>query len=274
MGYNLWGVITDPTLKQAIVHHFVTVASTFNDPESCLNRLEVHWMMIHKDPDPPEHKYMIMNTKDLKDNKQRLFILNHVVSKLNHDSEQPRAKGITTKENSNTQASTYNFFKGLSNLVSPSDSITTLLSMEEGKLTFSSTSTLYPPIYISDPPHSMGNVISLSTTKALQVVLESLDKDGKIQMRGFDQVLGNSYVNDPWYSKGQKALELRPNSLTFFELIILAQTVHEFALQYLTLEKNCYWFCNMVFHACKVVYGQCSQDGNNPHWHHLEILGR
>jgi hypothetical protein len=92
-------------------------------------------------------------------------------------------------------------------------------------------------------------------------------------MSGFDRVLGNSYVNQPWYSKGQKALELEPNSLTFFELIILAQTVHEFAHQYSTLEKNCYWFCNMVFHACKVIYGQRSQDGDNPHWHHSEILG-
>jgi hypothetical protein len=29
----------------------------------------------------------------------------------------------------------------------------------------------------------------------------------------------------------------------------------------------------MVFHACKVVYGQHSQDGDNSHWHHSEILG-
>jgi hypothetical protein len=83
-------------------------------------------------------------------------------------------------------------------------------------------------------------------------------------MSGFDRVLGNSYVNQPRYGKGQKALELKPNSLTFFELIILAQTVHEFAPQYSTLEKNCYWFCNTVFHACKVIYGQRSQDGDNP----------
>jgi hypothetical protein len=119
------------------------------------------------------------------------------------------------KENSNTQAGTYNSFEGLSNLVSPSDSVTTLLSMEEEKLTSSSTSTLYPLIYILDPPHSMGDVISLSATKALQVVSESLDKDGKIQMRGFDQVLENNYVNDPQYGKGQKALELKPSTPYF-----------------------------------------------------------
>jgi hypothetical protein len=78
MGYDSWSAITNPTLKQAIdlvLHHFVTVVSMSNDPKSCLDRLEADWMPIYKDPDPPEHKYMIINTKDSKDDKQRLFIL-------------------------------------------------------------------------------------------------------------------------------------------------------------------------------------------------------
>jgi hypothetical protein len=90
MGYNLWSAITNPTLKQAIdlmLHYFVTIASKSNDPESCLDRLEVDWMTIYKDLDPPEHEYMIINTNDLKDHKQRLFILDRVVSKLDRDPE-------------------------------------------------------------------------------------------------------------------------------------------------------------------------------------------
>jgi hypothetical protein len=189
--------------------------SKCDNAESFLDKLKVDWMTVYKDPEPPEYEYIIISSKNLKDDKQRCFFFDRIAPKLDCDPEQPQAKGTTTKENSNTQAGTYNFFKGLSNLVSPSDSVTTLLSMEEGKLTFSSTSTLYSSIYIPDPPHSMGNVISLSATKALQVVLESLDKDGKIQTRGFDQVLGNSYVNDPRYGKGQKALELKPSTPYF-----------------------------------------------------------
>ena len=86
--------------------------------------------------------------------------------------------------------------------------------------------------------------------------------------------LGESYTIQSRYGKGQKALHFRPNSLTFFELMILAQVVHEFALQYSTLEKNCFWFCNMVFDACRVIFGQHSRDDDNPQLHHLEILGR
>jgi hypothetical protein len=59
----------------------------------------------------------------------------------------------------------------------------------------------------------------------------------------------------------------------FFELIFLAKTVHEFAPQYITLEKNCYWFCTMVLNACKVLYGHYSEDDDKPHWHHSKILG-
>jgi hypothetical protein len=55
----------------------------------------------------------------------------------------------------------------------------------------------------------MGDVLLLSVTKASQVILEFLDKDGKIQMNALNQVLGDSYVIQPWYSKGQKALELK-----------------------------------------------------------------
>jgi hypothetical protein len=86
---------------------------------------------------------------------------------LDGDPEQPRAKGTTMKENSNTQAGTYNFLEGLSNLLSPFHSIATLSSMEKGKLTSSSTSILYPPVIFPDPQHSMGNVLSLSTVEEL-----------------------------------------------------------------------------------------------------------
>jgi hypothetical protein len=100
------------------------------------------------------------------------------------------------------------------------------------------------------------------------VALNSLDKYGENQTIALDQILGRNYISQTQYGQGQQAVKIKPNSLTFFELIILAQTGHEFAPQYSTLEKNCYWFCNTVFDACKVIYGQRSEEDDNPHWHH------
>jgi hypothetical protein len=51
MDYDSWDAITDPNLKQAIdlmLHHFITVASKSDDPESYLDRLKVDWMTIYK----------------------------------------------------------------------------------------------------------------------------------------------------------------------------------------------------------------------------------
>ena len=273
MNFDSWGTIIDPTLNLAInhvLHLFVTAASKSDNTGSFLdNNLKVDWMAIYKDPDPPEHEYIIISAKDsLEDDKQRMFIVDRVVSKLDRDVKQTRAKGIVKE-----QAGSYGLFEGPSSLLSPSHSVATLSSMEEGQLTFSS-STVYPPIVFPEPQQSLGDIVSLSATKASQVVCESLDKVGDTRMNALDRVLGESYTIQSRYSKGQKALHFRPNSLTFFELMILAQVVHEFAPQYSTLEKNCFWFCNMVFDACRVIFGQRSGDDDSPQLHHLEILGR
>ena len=148
--------------------------------------------------------------------------------------------------------------------------------MEEGHLTSTSTYTLtlYPPVPFRDPQHSIGDVVSLSATKASQAVSNSLDKDGQTQLKALNQILGQNFLYQLRYGKGQKGQQIQPNSLTFFELIILAQTVHEIAPQYSTLEKNCHWFCHTLFDACKVIYGRRLEDDDNPHWDHSKILGR
>jgi hypothetical protein len=105
-------------------------------------------------------------------------------------------------------------------------------------------------------------------------VLDSLDKDGERRFDALDRVLGEGSLIRPQYGIGQNTVKMKPDSLTFFELIFLAQTVHEFAPQYMTLEKNCYRFCTMVFNACKVLYSHYSEDDDKPHWHYSEIFGR
>ena len=42
-------------------------------------RLEVVWMWLNKDPDPLEHEYIIVQTKDSKDGNLRLFIIDRIV---------------------------------------------------------------------------------------------------------------------------------------------------------------------------------------------------
>jgi hypothetical protein len=105
MGYDPWTAITNRYLNQEVdllLHIFITAASESDDPQYFLDKLEVDWMAINKDPEPPEHEYIIIKTKSL--NKQNI---NCIARKPDCDPQQPQAKGTTMKENSNTQAGTY-----------------------------------------------------------------------------------------------------------------------------------------------------------------------
>ena len=44
-------------------------------------------------------------------------------------------------------------------------------------------------------------------------------------------------------------MQIKPNNLKLFELVILANVVHDFAPNYSLMGKNCFWFCNMMFDA-------------------------
>jgi hypothetical protein len=139
-------------------------------------------------------------------------------------------------------------------------------------LRLASPSTLHPSVaLLTDFQQSKGDVLSLSATKASQVLFYSLDKD--IKINAFNQILGQDYVYTTGYSKGQNAGKISLDSLTFFELIILAQTVHELAPHYLALNKNCFWFCSMVFNACMAIYSQCLNNHYSFGQHSSEISG-
>jgi hypothetical protein len=74
MGYDLWTVITNCYLNQEVdllLHIFITAASESDGPQSFLDKLEVDWMAINKDPESPEHEYIIIKMKNL--NKQNIY---------------------------------------------------------------------------------------------------------------------------------------------------------------------------------------------------------
>jgi hypothetical protein len=252
MGFDTWNAIIDPTLRQSldVVLHYLDVAASKSDnPGYFLDKLTVEWMTMAKSPDPPEHEYLIVRTKDMENDKVHMFVLDRMTGKVDHSSEQPRTKDF------NAQAGPYH----------------QLASMEEGRL--ASPSTLHPSVaLLTDPQQSKGDILSLSAAKASQVLSHSLDKD--IKIHAFDRILGQDYIYTTGYGKGQNAGGISFDGLTFFELILLAQTVHEFAPHYSPLDKNCFWFCSMVFNACMVIYSQRSDNHYSFEQHSSEISGR
>jgi hypothetical protein len=275
--FNPWETITDRSLSQQIqlvLHLFNTAASASPSPVVVLDRLQVVSIWLNKSSGSLEHEFMVIKTKDSEDKKMRLFIIDRITRRPHRQpaSENPvcapeppdQPKGDNSYQR--LQSILQKACQELSNsILSPSRSISPLSSMEEG---FSSTSTstpahirILPPVTLPTSQLSIGDTLSLSAAKASQTVSDSLDKGGKVE--AFDRVLGEEYIERPMYGCGQNARQIKPMNLSFFELIVLAKVVHDFAQNYSIFERNCFWFSNMMMDAIIAIFGHEDNDREN-----------
>jgi len=103
------------------------------------------------------------------------------------------------------------------------------------------------------PQHSIGDTLSLSATKTSQAISDSLEKGSK--MDAFDRILGESAVLHRRYGFRRNARQIKPNNLKLFEFLLVAKVVHDFAPFYSRLDRNCYWFCNIIIDAIIEIFG-------------------
>ena len=47
---------------------------------------------------------------------------------------------------------------------------------------------------------------------------------------------------------------MKPRHMGLFEFLVLVAVVHDFSPQYTPLDKNCYWFCNVIMDAVTVIF--------------------
>jgi hypothetical protein len=96
MDFDTWSAIVTCYLYQPVDHvlfYFMSAAKVSPDPQTLvLDRLIVVWMWLNKDPDPPEHEFLILLTQDSQDGTKRIFILNRT------------ALQVATKQSNTTKA--------------------------------------------------------------------------------------------------------------------------------------------------------------------------
>ena len=252
MDFN-WNSIIDPILYQSTSHFrqfFIQAASDSASPESILDRITVVSIRLNKNLQSPEHEYLIVETKDSKDHNVRFFLIDRIdrpgqqLAEPNSDPGQP----------------------GLgSNATSSSDSPLYLSSMEGVP-----PPAIPPPIPFTPHQLSFGDKITLSITKSSKSISNSLDNQMSV---AFDRIQGEVAVKGPKYGCGQIAQQIRPKDMKLFELAVLADVVHNFALQYSLLDKNCFWFCSLILNSVKLLwkFEEFEQPGPD---HQTEIFGR
>jgi hypothetical protein len=264
-----WTQITTPKLIMEIhlvLYLFKNAASLAASAKSpthqgnvVIDRLKVVWVWLNKTPDAEslEHEYIIVETKDSVDEMTRLFVIDRLPATRGASA---RPENPVSAPEQSKGASSY---QRLSNTLFPPSPLSL---MEEGILTSTSTSTTarppLPPVTDSSSLLSMGDTLSLSAAKASQSVSDSLYKADKTD--AYDRILGEDYIQKPRYGCGQNARQIKPFDLSFYELVVLAQVVHELAPHYSTFDKNCFWFGNMILDAIIEISGTDNPQSTSP----------
>lgn len=210
-----WKAITDEQLTLPVDHmlHHFTIAASEVEPRTILDRLEVVSITLSKCPDPPEHEFLVIETKDVEDKNRHYTYIIERLSQSN-DPDQPESK-------------------------------------EEDKSIF--TPDPHYPVTFTAPQLSSRDFISVNATSTSQAISDSAVKSTKTKAN--DRIVGGHHIKRYKYGIAQQAGSFKPKSLKLFDMIILAQAVHEYAPEYTPLDKNCYWFCSLVYSATMEIFG-------------------
>jgi hypothetical protein len=233
-----WNLIVDPDFNQEVdlAKQFYIDASSGPGCENLFEQIEVVQLRLNKHPGPLGHEFIIVETWDTKDETKRLFVLDRQFKV----DEGPPNRPEENNRKKNTDTMTHKLLEGLK--LSPSRPVSPLSAMEEGTLI--SRTVSYP-----DHQLSVGDGLSLSAARMARTLSNSKDKGGT-KMHGYDRLMGENSLLNTGYAFGQNGRQITPIDLTLFNLIILAQVVHDYAPEYTFLDRNCYWFCSMIFDAC------------------------
>jgi hypothetical protein len=207
------------------------------NPEGTLNQLEVHSITHSKAPNATEHEFLVVETVDKShpESKHRLFLLDRVVSGEKLRADDPRLIDTpTTKEKlKRLGASAVSMLPGVR-------STSELRSMEEGSSFSSSSASL----------SSLDKSTALLTKSA--DVVANLKSEFDLAE---DRVRGESYARS-LNSHGQVVQYFKPNNLSFFELVCMAQAVHDLHPTYSIQADQCYLYAGLIYEATKQHFGQ------------------
>jgi len=202
-----------------------------SDPSSLshfLSQIEVTSIIHNKMPNPPEHEFIIIETRD-RLGKVKSLILERTVG----------LPGGSQSASPNTSPGE-GILSLIRQLLMPSSS--TPESMEEGN------------IWRSFKSLSSYDQASLLAIHSAALVSDSLKGQANDKSPAIDQFLGENYVfSQNWH--GENVRHLKPlKTLSLFELGILADVVHNAYPEYNVLREQCYFFAGLIYSAIQHLF--------------------
>ena len=218
-----WNQIVRPDLNQSVdvVLQFFIDASSRAGCENLFEQIMVRNLYLNKIENQLGHEFIVIDTVDVLDGQPRIFVLDRIF----------KASSSSDRHGDNSDTST-------SRPASP------FSAMEEGMLPTASRITSYRD------PLSIFDEISLSAAKVAQAFSDAKFKFKDGSLAGYDRLRGQEVFFESGCAKARNGRHITPVGLSLFDLIILAQVVHDYAPEHKVIDRNCYWYCSMVLDAC------------------------
>lgn len=226
-------LVLDPICSQSVetfLYIITSWAGQTSEHEKILDRFRVVCIMHNKNPTPPEHEYLIIETVDQEENdKVRFFILERTIS--NQQSAVCHAEDDRDKKKKDT----FEQFKRLATTAVSTlgSSEAHMASMEEGS---------------ASSERSLKDEMSLAIIQSTDLVSDSINKTVKVP--AVDRILGGSNIGSMKYH-GQNVQYFKPKRLSLFELVLLAKVVHEKYPVYSLLYSQCFFYARLVYAAAE-----------------------
>src|SRR6266545_1668084 len=256
----------------------ISLAISSPDYNAILKRFLVQSMTLTKTVTSPQHKLLALEIMDTQNNSSLpyLMFLEHTKSKELLDS----TKFFLEHPDSTTVLeSIVDTLKDI-----PTTLLSSLPAMSDSEDESSSNSTSHSPpdsprILPSDPllgssstssrsssnqsnPSTFRNLVDTGTLVSIKAIQASADSIGKFKLAcAKDQFTGGKDAEGSADTLGQVIWQIRPQFLTLFQLAILADIVHNYALLYSLFKRQCYWFASII---CAVILKICTCTSVSP----------
>lgn len=234
-------ILLDPTRSCDVDTFLLTLKTWASAPgsnflfqsEDVLKEFSVEFLLHNKCPSGPEHEFLIVDTSD-KSHVRRIFIIDRTAGAEPDDITN---NGETVLGNiSKAAISIYH-------MMSRDDSTTSLKAMEE--------STPYSS-------HALSTTDKL-TVSAVQLA-DAISRDSVerlSQRQAHDRILGENFLYTEYYGCSKTVQFFKPKCLNLFDLVLLANVVHDQFPTYSLLSTQCYFYSHLVYLAAREHFG-CS----------------
>jgi hypothetical protein len=206
--------------------------------DGVLNHFMVRTISLNKHTaTTSQHEFLSINVYDTRSTKSHLVFLEQTMSSSALPSDSDSATAATTKPYHQVMRS---FLRSLAS--SPSGLMQADQEVEAITLLPTTQSSDSLDSFTPSPTPSFKDAASLASA---QVMCKSWDSLSGRKVAGDQFVMGQH--PSQLYGGGQIMRQLRPDNLTFFQLITLAETVHNYDPLYTLFKRQCYWYANTIY---------------------------